>query len=114
MGEKADYIKAVKCLQSHPAVDPVMPQARTRFDEFQAYHIQIADGIHLLVRCFFIALFGRGIDYWFLLFRVNFFPGTGTICEAMKKRCAVNADTMVHSRQYSTNGFSDTSNAHSR
>lgn len=29
-GEKADYIKAVKCLQSHPAVDPVMPQARTR------------------------------------------------------------------------------------
>ncbi|KJA17062.1 hypothetical protein HYPSUDRAFT_146932 [Hypholoma sublateritium FD-334 SS-4] len=46
--EKAEYIKAVQCLQSHPAVDPVMPEARTRFDEFQAYHIQVADGIHLL------------------------------------------------------------------
>ncbi len=91
-----------------------MPQARTRFDEFQAYHIQVADGIHLLVRCFFISLFECGIDYWFLLLRVNFFPGTGTISEAMKKRCVMNADTRVHSRQYPSDNFSDTSNADSR
>ncbi|PPQ83615.1 hypothetical protein CVT25_006300 [Psilocybe cyanescens] len=46
--EKADYIKAVKCLQSHPARDPAMPEAKTRFDEFQAYHIVLADKIHNL------------------------------------------------------------------
>lgn len=98
-GEKAEYIKAVKCLQSHPALDSVMPEARTRFDEFQAYHIQAADGIHLLVRYYFLALFPC-IEYKLRLSRVSFCRGTGTISEAMKKRCAMSADTAAHSRQY--------------
>ncbi|KAF8905208.1 hypothetical protein CPB84DRAFT_1745537 [Gymnopilus junonius] len=44
--EKADYINAVKCLQSHPALDPPITQAQTRFDEFQAYHSHIANAVH--------------------------------------------------------------------
>ncbi|KAH9484983.1 Tyrosinase P [Psilocybe cubensis] len=46
--EKADYISAVKCLQAHPSRDPAIPEARTRFDEFQAHHIMIADKVHNL------------------------------------------------------------------
>ncbi|KAF8954699.1 hypothetical protein BDZ97DRAFT_1927844 [Flammula alnicola] len=45
--EKADYITAVKCLQAHPAINPVFKAAKTRFDEFQAYHIQQADKVHV-------------------------------------------------------------------
>ncbi|KAH9478721.1 Tyrosinase P [Psilocybe cubensis] len=46
--QKSDYIKAIKCLQSKPALQPVIKEAKTRFDEFQAYHIAIADTVHLV------------------------------------------------------------------
>ncbi|KAF8802803.1 Di-copper centre-containing protein [Phlegmacium glaucopus] len=46
--EKADYITAVKCLQSRPAQKPLIKAARTRFDEFQALHIYLADNIHIV------------------------------------------------------------------
>lgn len=49
--EKGDYIAAVKCLQSRPSQDPAVPAAKSRFDEFQAYHIEQSDnGIHVTVR----------------------------------------------------------------
>ncbi|KAF8802282.1 tyrosinase [Phlegmacium glaucopus] len=46
--EKNDYINAVKCLQSRPAFEPhSMSGVQTRFDDFQASHIQLADRVHL-------------------------------------------------------------------
>ena len=48
--EKADYIAAVKCLQLLPSQDTTVPAAKSRFDEFQAYHIEQSDnGIHVTV-----------------------------------------------------------------
>ncbi|KAF4619307.1 hypothetical protein D9613_004840 [Agrocybe pediades] len=44
--EKHHYLKAVQCLQSLPAHNPAIKAARTRFDEFQAHHITIADEVH--------------------------------------------------------------------
>jgi len=53
--EKADYIAAVKCLQSLPSQDTTVPAAKSRFDEFQAYHIEQSDnGIHVTVRMIWI------------------------------------------------------------
>ncbi|PPQ83625.1 hypothetical protein CVT25_006310 [Psilocybe cyanescens] len=46
--EKAEYIKAVKCLQDQPAVNPAYPEAETRFDEFQAHYMKQADTVHNL------------------------------------------------------------------
>ena len=48
--EKTDYINAVKCLQSRPAFEPRSISAiQSRFDDFQALHIQVADRVHLTV-----------------------------------------------------------------
>jgi hypothetical protein len=48
--EKTDYIDAVKCLQSRPALEPRSISAiQSRFDDFQAVHIQLADKVHLTV-----------------------------------------------------------------
>ena len=47
--EKKGYIDAVKCLQSLPAQNPVIPAAKTRFDEFHAHHIKIAEQVHYVV-----------------------------------------------------------------
>lgn len=99
--EKADYIKAVKCLQSHPARDPAMPEAKTRFDEFQAYHIVLADKIHNLVRLHFHRNFHHTlINIKYKPSRVNFCHGTGTTSGVMRKDCATSADTTAPSRQY--------------
>jgi tyrosinase len=48
--EKKDYIDAVKCLQSQPALNNSRPASWTRFDEFQAHHIEVAFQIHFVVR----------------------------------------------------------------
>lgn len=47
--EKGAYIKAVKCLQSKPAIQPAYRQAVSRFDEFQAHYMKQADSVQDLV-----------------------------------------------------------------
>ena len=48
--EKADYISAVRCLQSRPALEPrTISAIQSRFDDFQGVHIQVADRVHLTV-----------------------------------------------------------------
>ncbi|PPQ71451.1 hypothetical protein CVT24_011963 [Panaeolus cyanescens] len=46
--EKDDYINAVICLQHLPASNPNDTISRSRFDEFQAYHIEVQDKVHLV------------------------------------------------------------------
>ena len=48
--EKADYIKAIKCLQSRLPLYQNIEAVKTRFDEFQALHINVADRIHTTVQ----------------------------------------------------------------
>ena len=47
--EKANYIKAVKCLQARPPLHQNITAVRTRFDEFQFLHIDVADRVHMTV-----------------------------------------------------------------
>ena len=47
--EKANYIKAIKCLQARPPLHKNIAAVRTRFDEFQALHIDVADRVHSTV-----------------------------------------------------------------
>lgn len=47
--EKQSYIDAVKCLQTQPAHNTSRPASWTRFDEFQAHHIDIAIQVHYVV-----------------------------------------------------------------
>ena len=47
--EKNSYITAVKCMQSLPALHDQGEAVRTRFDEFQALHIEVADRVHAVV-----------------------------------------------------------------
>ena len=57
--EKANYIKAVKCLQARPPLHQNIAAVRTRFDEFQALHIDVADRVHTTVK-FAIAFINTG------------------------------------------------------
>jgi hypothetical protein len=48
--EKKSYLDAVQCLQTKPAHNTSRPASWTRFDEFQAHHIEIAAEVHYVVR----------------------------------------------------------------
>ena len=49
---RKDYVEAVKCLSSKPALSALsdVPGARSRFDDFQATHIIQAPSVHYTVR----------------------------------------------------------------
>ena len=47
--EKVNYVKAVKCLQALPPLHQNIAAVKTRFDEFQALHIDVADRVHTTV-----------------------------------------------------------------
>ncbi|KAH6899384.1 monooxygenase [Coprinopsis sp. MPI-PUGE-AT-0042] len=44
--ERVDYIRAVKCLQATPSKVTTHAGVKTRFDEFQACHIDLTDTVH--------------------------------------------------------------------
>ncbi|TFK18975.1 Di-copper centre-containing protein [Coprinopsis marcescibilis] len=44
--DKREYIRAIKCLQRLPARDGHKPEVRSRSDEIQAAHIDLADVVH--------------------------------------------------------------------
>ena len=46
-------------MQSLPAIKPVIKEAKSRYDEFQAYHINKADAVHLTARLSSSLLFLR-------------------------------------------------------
>ncbi|KJA25575.1 hypothetical protein HYPSUDRAFT_53099 [Hypholoma sublateritium FD-334 SS-4] len=75
--QKADYISAVLCLQSKPAKEYIYSEVKTRFDEFQAYHIQQTRYIHTVST-------GSARD--------NFYLGTGILCSNTKTLLETNAD----------------------
>jgi tyrosinase len=58
--EKKSYTDAVRCLQTQPARNTSQPASWTRFDEFQAHHIQIATQVHYVVSTTYFSSF-RGV-----------------------------------------------------
>ncbi|KAG6816142.1 hypothetical protein H0H93_008492, partial [Arthromyces matolae] len=76
--ERNDYLKAVQCIQNHKSTAGI-PEARTRFDDFQGHHILVSTRIHLVgqflpwhrwfLRAFEVALreecnFAGSLPYW--------------------------------------------------
>ena len=63
--EKANYINAVKCLQARPPLHQNIAAVKTRFDEFQALHINVADRVHTTVN-FATSFIKAGSKIYFL------------------------------------------------
>ena len=95
--QKAEYINAVLCLASSPAKECIYPEVQTRFDEFQAYHIQQVRNIHAVVSQFTsdAMLVSQSMSA-----RDNFYPGTGILCSNTKTLSGMNADIRDVLRAY--------------
>lgn len=89
--EKREYIDAVLCLQSLPALSgSFAPGAQSRYDDFVAMHINLTLVIHATVRVY------EGIALLFSVlkcFRQTSFLGTATSRMPTRPRCAMNVDT---------------------
>ena len=91
--EKTDYISAVKCLQSRPAFEPrAISAIQSRFDDFQALHIQVADRVHLTVNTKQITMsIIRRLSE--ITYRAISYPGTDIFCVSTKMRYERNVGT---------------------
>ena len=89
--EKTSYITAVQCMQSLPTLHNNVTAVRTRFDEFQALHIEVADRVHATVSLYCSTITVRGSKS---IVRVTSFLGTGVSCECMKTCCGLSATTL--------------------
>jgi hypothetical protein len=87
-------------MQSNPAIKPVLKAAKSRFDEFQAYHINQADAVHVTVSPFqFYSSLEPTIDCALCL-RENSYHGTDNTSRFMKMNFGRIADIMVPSREF--------------
>lgn len=109
IAEKSDYVKAVKCLQSQPAVNPAYPQAITRFDEFQAHYMKQADNVHNLVRFSVLKAVIKslqGIYHISPTTRVNSCLGTDIISGRTRRPCATSVDIGAPLRKFNYPAYS--------
>ena len=83
--EKANYIKAIKCLQARPPLHRNIAAVKTRFDEFQALHINVADRVHTTVNFATTFINATGSKIYFLGL---FLALASTIFEPLRKRPA--------------------------
>ncbi len=96
--EKKCYIKAVKCLQSRPAHNTSRPASWTRFDEFQATHIELGTKIHYVVSV--LVEPSSYLPTWSIYVRGNFFPGIDISWKRMRMHFEMNADIKAHNRMF--------------
>lgn len=96
--QKQRYITAVQCLQSRPALaTATIPNAVSRFDDFQGVHIQRTFQIHFVVRgasCVFYSFCGLTAR------RVISWRGIGTTSPCTSRRSAASADTPARNRKH--------------
>ena len=81
---------------SLPAHNPPIKEAKTRFDEFQAYHITIANDVHVTVSSLAHLI---PILKYLPLSRVNSFHGTDRWSCPMRMLCAMSVATKVPIRK---------------
>ena len=92
--EKTDYISAVKCLQSRPAFEPrAISAIQSRFDDFQALHIQVAEAVHLTVSTNKFHDVNHKATFWNRTHRDNSYPGTDISYVSTKMRCEQSVGT---------------------
>ena len=101
--EKNDYISAVKCLQSRPAFEPrAISAIQSRFDDFQALHIQVADRVHLTVSTnkFHDVNVNHNAPSEIALIRAISYLGTDIFYVSTKMRCEQNVGTKGPLRKF--------------
>ena len=96
--EKNSYITAVKCMQSRPALHDHGEAVRTRFDEFQALHIDVADRVHGTVSHCWRTITVREILK--SITRVNSFLGIDVTCKRTRTHCGLSVVTMEQRRTF--------------
>lgn len=87
-------------MQSNPAINPVIKAAKSRYDEFQAYHVNQADGIHVTVSSFRSYSSLEPMIDCALYLRENFYHGTDNTSRFMKLNFGRNADIKVVIRKF--------------
>jgi hypothetical protein len=95
--QREQYIKAVKCLQSLPATS-AFEGVKTRFDDFQALHINQTDAVHFvvwkLINPLVTSVIGR------MYSRDIFFRGIADSWVYLRELYAMNVDTKTGTRTF--------------
>jgi hypothetical protein len=92
--QQHQYTTAVQCLQRLPATSSFRA-VKTRFDDFQALHINLTPEVHLVVR----VLITARRDARLTVFRDNSFRGIVVSSVYSSGHCAASAGTMGHYRK---------------